>query len=151
MSSEHVLVVMDPGAMAGIALFIDGKLVCAKPAEGNTWRGLCEVLQPMVDGYQTSGGLCIIEDGFFGKFLKGSGTLYMRRGLCQAAAEASGISRFKFVQPSVWQNALLGKVPKGETKAYAKAYVQSRGHDLDSQDAIDAAAIGYWYLGNTYC
>jgi hypothetical protein len=150
-SSEYRLIlVFDPGANAGVALFVDGHLVDYQTADGDRFESLNNVAVNMVSPYQsidTNRRLSIIEDGFFGKFLKGSGTLYMRRGLCQAVSENNGVYFHEFVQPATWQNRLFGPHRGKNTKDLSREFVKNTyKKDLRSADVCDSICIGHWFL-----
>lgn len=149
-SDFQLVLAIDPGAKAGAALFVNGNLVDYQTADGDRFESLNNVVTNMVAPYHAVDvyrRLAVIEDGFFGKFLKGSGTLYMRRGLSQAVAEANDIKFMKFVQPATWQNRLFGPHRGKNTKELSHDFVKKTyKKDLRSADLCDSICIGHWVL-----
>lgn len=152
MSSSKLVIAIDPGAKAGAALFVNKQLVDYQTAEGNRFESLNAVISNMLLPYSSisvNERMAVIEDGFFGKFLKGSGTLYMRRGLCQAVAENNDIFFHEFVQPATWQNKLFGPHKGQNTKDLSRAFVKKTyKKDLLNTDICDSICIGHWFLNH---
>jgi hypothetical protein len=75
-------------------------------------------------------------------------------GAIRGILESCGIQHVR-IAPRTWQSVMLGKVPKGETKAYARAKAREIWHDEDwlatprsktaNMGYIDAALIAEFY------
>jgi hypothetical protein len=75
-------------------------------------------------------------------------------GAIRGILEACGIKHIR-IAPRTWQSVMLGVVPKGETKAYARAKAREIWHDEDwlatprskkaHEGFIDAALIAEFY------
>jgi hypothetical protein len=75
-------------------------------------------------------------------------------GVIRGILESCGIKHVR-IAPRTWQAEMLGKVPKGETKAYARAKAAQIWHDEDwlatprskkaHEGFIDAALIAEYY------
>ncbi len=145
----RVLLSIDPAEKAGAALFVDGALVGHCDFNGSTFTTshaalaeLCKDLPPEVEQ-----ATCVIEEGYIG-FNTGPGalTLARRRGLAQAAAEALGFTDFAFVAPRTWQPAILGYVPKGQTKPASIAKALETFGIVVSADVADSLNLGTYFI-----
>ncbi len=158
--APRLLLVIDPAAAAGVALFVDGKLTAYAKADGSKWRTLAPVVTGLVSPYGDSilphERLCAIEDGFISfHSIKGSLTLGRRRGIAQAAAEAADITNFTFVGASTWQGKIFGgrvEDTKASSIAVASciidaAMIPSAGLTDDEADAI---CIGDYVIKHGY-
>jgi len=148
-----LVLVIDPAAAAGVALFAEGKLVAHSPAKGDSFRSLMQVVSPLVEPYLAkypeSERICLLEQHWMSfRSVKGSLTLGQRRGIAQSAGEACGFNLWLYIGASTWQNGLFGgRVP--DTKAAAVKYVQDKyGFTPATDDVADAIAIGNYYLTN---
>ena len=149
----RLLLSIDPAKKAGVALFLDGKLVGTRAADGSKWRPLYEAIKDLLASTISTPEntqKVVIEDGWLNKGwgAKGALTLGRRRGIAQAAAEAAGFTEDpEFIGPSTWQCALFGKLAADESKRKALEYVAIRYNLTDvSEDEADAVCIGSYVL-----
>ncbi len=159
--APRLLLVIDPAAAAGVALFVDGNLKAYAKADGSSWLTLAPVVSTLLHLHMPplvppSERLCAIEDGFISfHSIKGSLTLGRRRGIAQAAAEAAGITNFTFVGASTWQSKIFGgrvEVTKVASIALASCVIDDSmlvsSHLTD--DEADAICIGDYVLRHGY-
>jgi hypothetical protein len=143
---------IDPAKAAGFALFVGRKLTQYGAVDGSTWASMAPVFATAVADQSPKPGdemVCVIEDGWWapgrmnGKAML---TLGRRRGLAQGAAEACGFTKFEYIGPSTWQNALFGYIGGRDTKELSMTYASSMGAVTTSHDAADAVCLGAYYL-----
>ncbi len=153
--APRLLLVIDPAAAAGVALYVNGQLQGCAKADGSKWLTLAPVVAAMMRPYvhlPAHEKLCAIEDGFISfHSIKGSLTLGRRRGIAQAAAEAAGITNFTFVGASTWQSKIFGgrvEDTKVASIAHATCILDSAMIDSTSisDDEADAICIGAYVI-----
>lgn len=153
MSSElrarpRYLLAIDPGENTGWAFFIEGQLTKYGKARGANWYTFMEdMVLPSLDIY-TGTNLAVIEQGWLNRS-KGAITLSQRRGIAQAAAEASGFRAIKYIASATWQNGLYGPIHGKNTKELAFDFVKKTCNITEeiSHDVAEAIAIGHYALG----
>lgn len=150
----RLLLAIDPAAKAGLALFLDGKLVGTRAADGSRWKPLTVAISALLQAVATlppaNTWAVVIEDGWLNKGwgAKGALTLGRRRGIAQSAAEALGFPDVPvFIGPSTWQSKLFGKLAKDESKQRALAFVAQHYNTAGiTEDEADAICIGHFAL-----
>lgn len=148
-SKPRTLLAVDPGASAGIALFVDERYAGSAAVNGAShqalYQGIMSLLAKSPYG-SPAPHMCIIEDGF-GRGI-GAKTLDRRRGLAMGAAEAAGFSNFVFIYPSTWHAAMFtsreSAAMKSEAMAWCKKWLNV---NPATHDEAEAAVLGHWAYG----
>lgn len=155
----RLVLAIDPAKKAGLALFLDGKLIATRAADGSKWAPLRDAISAMLVNVEFYGDVkdfkqVVIEDGWIlGPWnSKGALTLGRRRGLAQGAAEACGfIEDPVMIGPSTWQCALFGKLAKDESKLRALQFCHTTyGLDNITEDEADAVCLGHYALTHLF-
>lgn len=146
MLKARTILAFDPGASAGVALFVDGQYIDSCSANGASHIGLYKSIQAMAATYAKQLPLpmrCVIESGF-GRGI-GAATLDRRRGLCMGAAEVAGFEHYVFISPSTWHAAMFrardSSTMKSEAMAWCKAVLNINPL---THDQAEACCIGYY-------
>lgn len=150
----RTLLAVDPGASAGLALFVDERYVGSRAVNGASHKELYEAIRSLKmdigPPYTLPGPfLCVIEDGF-GKGI-GSKTLDRRRGLAMGAAEAEGFDKVIFVYPGTWHSQMFSARDSAGMKAEAMAWCKKwLNIEPKTHDEAEAVVLGHWAYGE-YC
>ncbi len=147
----RVILAMDPGASAGVALFVDGQYKGSRACGGASHKSLVVAIDILTlnsgaHDVPSDQWLCVIEDGGWDRG-KGAKTLDRRRGLCMGAAEMCGFTNTVFVGPSTWQSFIFERHRPEDTKVASMAWCKKWLNIVpDTHDAADAVCIGWWAL-----
>src|SRR5215203_5898247 len=148
-SKARTILSVDPGASAGIALFVDERYAGSAAVNGAShqalYQGIMSLLQKSPFG-SPAPHLCVIEDGF-GRGI-GAKTLDRRRGLAMGAAEAAGFTTFTYVYPGTWHSQMFVSRESAAMKSEAMAWCK-KGLKLDCEthDQAEAVVLGFWAYG----
>lgn len=149
LTKPRTLLAVDPGASAGIALFVDERYAGSAAVNGASHQGLYRGIQDLklaYEGQLPQPMLCVIEDGF-GKGI-GAKTLDRRRGLAMGAAEAAGFENFVFVYPGTWHSQMFSNRDSAGMKAEAMAWCKKwLNITPTTHDQAEAAVLGHWAYG----
>lgn len=148
------VVAIDPGEDAGVASAIAGKVIFSRPASGHKWVLLApaaiEAVEALIkQGLKKENILGAVEQGWSGGHgMKSSMTLSQRRGIAQAALEATGITRIEYVHSATWQSQVFGGRPKDTKKASMERASLLLDRVVESDDEADAICIASWASEN---
>ncbi len=150
--TPRLLLSLDPALAAGMALFIDGKLVAHAPADGSSFRSFLQVVAPHIkqyaEGIANDDRVVVMEQHWIPKFgVNGSLTLGQRRGIAQSVGEAVGCTRWFYVPSSTWQSWAFGGKRVEDTKAASIERVTYKLHTSPATDDVaDAINMGDYFL-----